>query len=634
MKKLFGMAVLCGLCVCTPAHAADIRADIRMDEVVVSANKMETAVSEVASSVSTVTEEELEARQNRNLVDVLQHMPGIFLTTQEGPAGMNGLSIRGADSTYTQLRYDGFPLREAADTNSGFSSFYSSLNLAPGSIGRIEVLKGSQGTLYGSSAMAGVVSIYSAKKWDSGFHASLDVAGGSWGTFRTAAQLSYGYDKCYVNFAPNFVTSDGHKGIWYDQGGFTLGAGLRLSEKTTVELSTLFSSYKNAAYDSQTLDASGKWVSQKALDDDRYHNKGNYLLTGLTLTHEVNDIWSVQGKAAFTNSDRESLGMWGDSEYLSHGSFFELINTVRPLDNLTLVAGAEYEAQSMELKENRVRVQDKSAGDFSGYAKGLLSFLDKKLNLSAGGRFNKHDDFSSHSTWELGLSYAFETDTRVFGRVATGYRTPSLYQRFGGGMYYVGNANLKPETSLGFEAGVEQSFWDNKVVFSATVFSTDYDDKLTGVCVDAERWLYAYENTDEAKVRGFELGMNLQPHEKVRIEAAYTHSSSKQKASGGDWVHGSQMPDDKISATLSVMPMEKMEVSLMARWEDRRLLNVYGVGFVEEDAFFTMDFAASYDITESLRIYARINNILDEDYTVRGWEMPGINAMAGVRYTF
>jgi len=53
-----------------------------------------------------------------------------------------------------------------------------------------------------------------------------------------------------------------------------------------------------------------------------------------------------------------------------------------------------------------------------------------------------------------------------------------------------------------------------------------------------------------------------------------------------------------------------------------------------DDAFFTVDIAATYDITNHLQIYAKVNNLLDEDYAVYGWEMPGINAMAGARFKF
>ena len=194
--------------------------------------------------------------------------------------------------------------------------------------------------------------------------------------------------------------------------------------------------------------------------------------------------------------------------------------------------------------------------------------LPSYISNGAGARFNKDDDFDAYTTWELGLSYAFDTGIRVFGRTATGYRTPSLYQRFGGGQWYIGNADLKPETSQNFEVGVEQSLWDDKVMLSATAFSSDYEDQLAAA-YDVNSGKYFYENAAEAKVRGFELGLSLQPHEKVRFEAAYTHSSSKQKTSGGDWVHGSQMPEDKVSATLSLFPVEKLTLSLTGRRDTR-----------------------------------------------------------------
>ena len=155
MKKLFGIAVLCGLCAFTSAHAADIR----MDEVVVSANKMETAASELTSSVTVITEDDMAAQQARTLVDVLRNVPGVFMGNAQGPAGTNTFMIRGSKSRYTQLRFNGIPLREAGSIDGNFESFLGAFHVVPGAVGRAEVLKGSQGSLYGSSASGGVISL-------------------------------------------------------------------------------------------------------------------------------------------------------------------------------------------------------------------------------------------------------------------------------------------------------------------------------------------------------------------------------------------------------------------------------------------------------------------------------------------
>jgi vitamin B12 transporter len=100
---------------------------------------------------------------------------------------------------------------------------------------------------------------------------------------------------------------------------------------------------------------------------------------------------------------------------------------------------------------------------------------------------------------------------------------------------------------------------------------------------------------------------------------------------GGEWTHSFQMPEDKFVGTLYLFPVEKLKLTFTGRWESARK-NEYGD--IMDDAFFTVDMAASYDVTDHLQVYAKVNNLLDEDYAVYGWEMPGINAMAGVRYTF
>ena len=83
--------------------------------------------------------------------------------------------------------------------------------------------------------------------------------------------------------------------------------------------------------------------------------------------------------------------------------------------------------------------------------------------------------------------------------------------------------------------------------------------------------------------------------------------------------------------TLYLFPIDKLKLSVAGRWEDERKDKF---GNILDNAFFTMDLAATYAVTEHLQVYAKVNNLLDEDYAVYGWEMPGINAMAGVRYTF
>jgi len=625
MKKLFCLAALCGLCIYAPAHAADVL----MDDIVISANKIETSASEATSSVTVITEEDREAQQARTFVDALKNAPGLFMGAEQGAAGLNTIKIRGSHQRYTQLRYNGIPLRESGTIEGNFDSFYGMLNLAPGVAERIEILKGAQSTLYGSSATGGVISIYGGSKWDSGFNTSLDLNGGSYGTFTASGQISYGDDKWYVNFMPLYTRSDGFKDIWYEQGGFSLNAGLRLTEKTSIELTSLLTAFENASVSSPWWDSFSRKWSKLTVYGKAEKNSGQILLNGLTVNHEVNDWWNIQGKAAFTRTERNYRH--DRNEFFGNSCYFDLLNTFRPLDRLTVVAGTEYEGQSMELRDHRMgEKQDESAGAFSAYTKGLLSFLDKKLVLSAGGRFNKHEDYDSKVTWDLGLAYSFDTGTRVFGNVATGFYSPSLYQRYGDGNSNVkGNPDLDSESSISYELGVEQKLWQNKLLLTATVFATEYDDQVAWDYNSG--WPGSYYNAPEAKARGFELGLNVQPNDMVRFDLGYTRVSAKEKREGAAWEHSLQIPDNKLSGTLYLFPVETLKLSVTGRWEDARKDSA---GTVMDDAFFTVDIAATYDITNHLQIYAKVNNLLDEDYAVYGWEMPGINAMAGARFKF
>ena len=92
--------------------------------------------------------------------------------------------------------------------------------------------------------------------------------------------------------------------------------------------------------------------------------------------------------------------------------------------------------------------------------------------------------------------------------MATGFYSPSLYQRYGDGNIYVkGNPELKSESSISYELGVEQKLWNDKLLLSASVFATEYEDKV--VWDPTSGYPGSYYNAPEAKARGFELGLSV-----------------------------------------------------------------------------------------------------------------------------
>ena len=138
-----------------------------IEPVVVTATRTETPLSEVTKSVYVVDKKDMETQQQTSIPEALDIVPGVMVQNQGGPGQYSALNIRGASSEYVQFQYNGFPLRDASDTQTTFQYLEGDL-FGQSGINRIEVLNGSNSVLYGSQAIGGVVNII-PQRWQDGF---------------------------------------------------------------------------------------------------------------------------------------------------------------------------------------------------------------------------------------------------------------------------------------------------------------------------------------------------------------------------------------------------------------------------------------------------------------------------------
>src|SRR5947209_5043117 len=122
------------------------------EPVVVSATRIETPVNEIGSSVTVITDEEIERNQRRTLPDVLETVPGLNIVQTGGPGGLTSVFMRGSNSNHTKVLIDGIDANDPSQD--GVFDFGQVLT---SNIERVEVLRGPQSGLYGSDAIGGVV---------------------------------------------------------------------------------------------------------------------------------------------------------------------------------------------------------------------------------------------------------------------------------------------------------------------------------------------------------------------------------------------------------------------------------------------------------------------------------------------
>jgi len=624
-----------------------------LEPLIVTATRIEIPRSQLTKSVSVVTARERDEQQQFFIPELLDNEPGVYLRRLGGPGQWSSLTIRGAGSQHVQYQYNGFPLRDAADTQSTLQYFIEDL-YAGSNLRQVEILKGSQSTLYGSQAMAGVVNIIT-DKWKQGTGAEVRSEFGAKNTYLVNGRLFHGQEGFYVDFNPIYLTSDGEKyggdhGYYYENLGFTAGAGFRFTPDLTLEFSSIYYDTDLALSKvTPSLDANGDLVTNIA--DPEKHREGLLAQYGLTLNHTVSPCWNYSVRGAYTETERHYFWSRADgnrSNYDGSTAYVETQHHFSVTDWLGLLVGLDYEHSTYDGREPR----NPNSGDFSPvkfehdwytwdvFSSAGFKLLEESLFINVGGRFTDHERFDSRLVGELSAAYLHKPwGTKIHGQVGSGYRTPSLYEIYGGYLFRgnlitIGNPDLEPEKSLGWEIGVEQALLGEVLKVGLTWFRMQFD-KL----IIYDGFTNRYANANEAVAQGFETYLKLRPHARVRLDLAYTYTDSKYRNRDDDeWIRKEYLPRNKVSGLLALNLPCDVTASLRALWQDEKIVPLYTPAWSrvrwEEPSVVTVDAALSWTFLKKYQAFLRVENLLDEDYTESAYAMPGRSFFGGVKFSF
>lgn len=603
MQKSF--IALCALLFTAAPLWAEV---VKMDPVVVTATRTSTPLSQVASSVTIITAEEIEAKQQPLVVDVLRSVPGVYVARSGGPGGTTSIYLRGTDNKHTLVMIDGVELGDPSSAGATVNL----TNLAAINIERIEVVRGAQSVLYGSDAIGGVINIITKKgnKKPTGF---ASIEGGSFNTWIGKGGFSVASEAGHLSFAVANSRSDGfssaneNNGNTEDDGykntSFSLNGGARTSDLLEINLSA---NYSDAEYD---MDGFAWGVGPVDADETAFTNTFTGHLEGVF--HLLQDRWQLQLGSSLTKIDRDYPDSSWAKAYDGKKTKFELGNSFTLNEQHTLVFGTETETETAETDTGI----DEDATTNAFYLQD--EFIAGSFNATVGIRHDRHDDFGSETTWRISSGYSMATTgTRLKGSVGTGFKAPSLYQLFDS---YYGNQNLKAETSLGYDFGIEQGLFDHSLIFQVTWFHNDIDDYI--------QWdPTGYQNTGSITTQGIETSLELYPAEFIDLRLNYTYTDS----------------EDKDGNRLLRRPLHTGNFDLNFHFLEDKMVNV-NILYIGErddsnetlDDYILVNLAASHQITDNLKGFVRVDNLFDEEYEeVSGYGTAGLSGYAGVKLSF
>ncbi|MBM4306122.1 MAG: TonB-dependent receptor [Deltaproteobacteria bacterium] len=258
--------------------------------------------------------------------------------------------------------------------------------------------------------------------------------------------------------------------------------------------------------------------------------------------------------------------------------------------------------------------------------------LRDRFFATLGIRVDDHSRFGTETTYRVAPAYLIkETGTKVKGTFGTGFKAPTLYQLFAPATSWgpIGNINLKPEKSRGWDIGAEQEFLKKRVILGATYFRNDFKN-----LINFESGL-GYININKAKAEGVELLASIKPIDDLTLSFNYTHTDTEDKKTDRDLL---RRPKNKFGLDINYHFLKKGNVNLGVIYVGKRDdmdWSVWPARRVELDGYTLVNLAVSYEIFEHFQIFGRVENLFDKKYEeAKGWGTPGLSFFGGIKLSF
>jgi vitamin B12 transporter len=621
--------------------------------VVITGSLSGTSYERLGVAHSIIDRAALRAEPSPAAVDPLRHTTGTYIDEANGPLGPTITRLRGGEETFTQILVDGVQANE----NGGFFDW---LGLTLVNVDRVEVARGPQSAVYGSSAMSGVVQIFSraGEPGPPRLEALFEGAGrrSYGGSTRGMVEASGGSQR--VRYAAGL-------GSAYDRGPFRLPHDLRSNDvslrvdlvpKRPFQLTTVA---RYMGIDSK-LPVRDPGATRVPLDPNAQNSRDRVIaaLHGawapsdrwthrLTIADYVQDFSYVDVSDGLDPSQYQFFVF--DASFRYH-SFLErrtarYVGTVasqpRPSLRITVSYGGQWEREALEVSTSGAFGEAEtsiSRPSVAGFAEAHAQF-GERLSLLAGSRVEKFRGLAAAGVPRATAVFD-AVPQKVAVRVAVGraYKALNIQDQFPNNPLIVGNPELRPETSTSWEVGAD--FAMLRATGSFTVFRQRYDDLIRVASYD-ESGRQIYRNLGSSRAAGVEAEIVVRPRPRWSV------------GGGGSWtmtrvLDNRGLPEDQFprgeplpfrpaytATAFAELPATNVFTLLLrasAVGRQTVLSERFSGARRSIDPYAVVMATGTYNVSPSLEAYFHAQNVLDARYDT-AFDKPGAprSAALGLR---
>ena len=600
----------------TQAHAQS--ESLALEEIIVVSSRVPLPLRQTGTSVSVITDIEIEAHGNFALTDVLRQLPGIATSRNGGTGQTSALRIRGEEGFRTLTIFDGIRLQDPSIPQIGPQLEH----LLSSGIGRVEVLRGPQGLSYGADA-GGIVNI-SSRQAEEGFNTSFNVQTGSFDTQQYSGNVGAANEKFDIflslaDYQTEGFNSRSSDSVLQDKDGY---------ENTSIHTKVGFNATEELRFDLVHRNVEGNSMYDACFSGTTVHDcTAEYELNAsrISASYSSNNF-SHSLSYAETETDRQNFSL-GLPAFGATGQTnrLEYVGSVKNLPGFDLVFGADQEEA----------INSGTGRDNTGMYLEYLSDFSNSIYLTAGVRHDDNDDFGTNSSYRFSGAYLINvrsnSSLKLKGSFGSGFRAPSPYEiAYNSGSFSYPPAsliNLTQEESEGYEAGLEY-IAGNSLHLEAVYF----DQKITdAIYFDSATYSGYLQDTGASTSKGVELSGELQINETWNLTLNYTYNDTE-KPNG---LQRHRRPEHLANFGASYFGLDgKLNINAFYRISQNAIDEVSST-LVELEDFAVLDLSANYNVTDAFQLYARIENFLDEEYQeIIDYNTAGSAGYVGFRMSF
>ena len=485
-----------------------------LEEVVVSATRTEKDPASVGRNITVITKDDLNGSIYQNVAEVLSQQEGIYIVGNgQNPGSVQSIFMRGANSNHTTVMIDGVRITDPSTPNNQID--LSELSLA--SVERIEIIRGAHSTMYGSSAIGGVVNIITKKHEEEGLHAKAELRGGvfGWNTHNLTENTYINVTSKKGFYASAEIYNTNVKGLdntidtitdpnayrEHDRDGFTKADGIGKlgyhSDEFEISLGYKYSDQRSdldrgafADDENYIMDFSRHLITYQTALKLNENVKASYRGGFSSMLREVVNDSSATNNArtTFDHTYYEAAysGTTANNEIqvnLDYDNFNMVFGAGRYDETMsartyTFISNWGYENET-DLDSLKIKASINNMFVHADFGGGLFDEKLKPFNLGVGIRSNSHSEYEGNFTYEINPSFKINKDALIYASYTTGFNAPSLYQLYAPDIYVAmngdvlsrGNDDLLPEESVSYELGIKQKI-NKQLELSASYFNT------------------------------------------------------------------------------------------------------------------------------------------------------------------